>query len=427
MSMYHIRNTCIAFTLGLAGQTFGQLHEAPSTVEQSSAANAELLADAQTRLDLTSDSSSRGGHDGSFYLSDPEANSRLNISGLMQFRYAYGHIEDEGSKDTYGFYVPRARIWVQGKANDRLSYRIRMQFSGSQKVGFAEERTISGFAELDQAWIAYKLSERVTVRVGEQASEFSRENDLSPQDQLGVNASPTDTVFGLGGYQGIRLGYEGEEVRTYFTFSNGARNKNTMYDDPRNADYALTFKGDWLIEGKWSQFSDFTSRPGSETGVMVGAGVHWENGAQVGSPTENLALLMAIGELSIEGSGWAAYAAVHYSRNTFLSASNQELNDLGMVLQGSLYLSDSIEPYLRFDAVFPDSNRDSRNEEFKTLTGGFNYYPYPTTNDVKLSFDLMYMFDDEAGALVDPSANAGVLASDEDGQIAARAQITLRF
>jgi len=383
---------------------------------------AEVMADAETRSSLLA---TTAGFDNGFFLASEDNAFRLGVGGLLQFRYQYNHRGD--TDDEYGFYNARSRLWFQGHVYEKIRYYIRCQFSGNELVGFAQDRRIDGVLELDRAWVGFELAENWTIRIGEQGSEFSRETDLSPQNQLCVNASPTDSVFGFGGYQGVRVAYQGEDLRGFFVFSEGARNINSDFGDPRNAQYALTFKGDWKLAGEWSQFSDFTSPPGSDTAVMLGAGVHWENGAQVGDPSENLALLGAIFEVSVEGDGWTLFGSFNYLRNTFESPDNEELNDFGVVVQGSVYLTETIEPFLRFDAVLPDSNRAVRNDDFMTLTAGFNWYLMPRSNAAKFSFDVLYMFDEQATSLVSPSSNVGVLTSEDPDQITARAQFTFVF
>lgn len=411
--------TAVAFTLQLAPLAHAQEPLAPDEIR---AIAAEVMADAETRSSLVGQSA---GYDGGFFIAGDDAAFRLSVGGLLQFRYQYNHRED--ADDKAGFYNARSRMWFQGKVFEKVDYYIRAQFSGSKPVGFAEEERVNGIFEVDRAWVGFELAKGWSLRIGEQGSEFSRETDLSPQNQLCVNSSPTDSVFSLGGYQGARLAYQGEDLRAFFTFSEGARNINSDFGDPRNAQFALTFKGDWKIAGEWSQFSDFTSPPGSDTAVMLGAGVHWENGAQVGDPAENLALLGAIFEVSVEGDGWSLYGAFNYFNNTFRSPDDDLLHDFGFVVQGSVYLTDSIEPFLRFDAVLPDAHRENLNQDFMTLTAGFNWYLMPRSNAAKFSFDVLYMFDEQATSLVSPSSNVGVLASEDDDQITARAQFTFVF
>lgn len=386
----------------------------------------EAIADARTR-DTLQPGSLHAGHDGVFFIAGDDGRFRLNVGGLVQFRYAYTHRSGSGEDDDQGFFFPRVRLWFNGSIAEGVTFRIRGQFSGTEKVGYAQERTVGGQLELDQAWVNLRLNDRWGLRFGQQASEFSRENELAPQDQLGVNASPTDATYGFGGYEGVRLAYQDDALRVFATYSDGMRNKNTDYTDPRNADFAMTLKAECLLAGAWSRFNDFTSRPGEEFAMMLGAGVHWENGAEIGDPAERTSLLGGIVELSLEGDGWTLFGAGHAFRNTFLSPDGRGLYDYGLVVQGGVYLAERIEPFVRFDAVFPDSDRVSRNQEFKTLTAGFNYYPFPGSNAAKFSFDIMYMFDDEAGSLVNPSSNAGVLASNSDDQLTIRAQFSLVF
>jgi len=161
--------------------------------------------------------------------------------------------------------------------------------------------------------------------------------------------------------------------------------------------------------------------------MLLGSGVHWENGGEVGDPARGLSVLGAIAELSLEGNGWSLFGAFHYIRNTFLRTGDEHFDDFGVIVQGSVYLTDRIEPYARFDAVLADPDRPERNGDFRSVTAGVNYYPFPGSNAVKASMDVMYMLDDEADALVSPSSNTGVQASTGDDQLAFRVQVTLVF
>lgn len=415
---------CIALSAAWILTTSVVSAQAYTTPDEVRAIVAQALEDAQTRSSLTQ-TAGRAGYDDGFFLQSDDAELRLAIHALVQLRYEWNHFRDQ--PDAFGFFIPRTRLWFAGTIYDDISFYIRGQFSGLRKQLYAEEVPLGGDLQLDRAWVGVPLAKNWTLRLGMQGSEFTRENDLSPENQLGVDASPTDATFGLGGYQGVRIAYQDDLLRAIITSSSGARNINTSFDDPRNANFALTLKTDWKLAGEWDQYSDFTSPPGSELAVLIGAGVHWENGAQIDGVTDDFALLTTIFELSVEGDGWSIFGSFQYLRNTFLAENDEELDDMGFVLQGSYYVTDRVEPYLRFDAVFPDPRRTERNDEFKTLTAGFNYYPFPGSSSLKISCDMMYMFDDEADSLVNPSNNAGVLPSSAGDQIAVRGQVTLVF
>lgn len=383
---------------------------------------AQMLTDAETRSSLLQDSATAG-HDGGFFMKSRDDAFRISPGGLLQFRYTYNHRKDAG--DEYGFSMSRARLWLSGHVYDNISFYVRGQFSGAVKLDAFEDSRDTGGLVLDRAWVGFELTESLSLRLGQQVSELTRENEHSPQSQLGVASSPTDSVFGLGGFLGAQLHARGERMRAWLTFSNGARVVRTDFDDPRNADYALTAKVDYKFAGAWNQFSNFTSRRGSEFAAMFGAGVHWEQGADVGTPATEADLLMAVAELSFEGNGWNAYAAVNYAYNDIRTTSFG--SDLGFVLQGGAFVSENVELYGRFDMVIPNGDRPVENDVFRTWTCGFNYFPISGTLAAKFSADLTYFFDAEATSIVGPSTNTSVLASADGDQFAIRVQFSLVF
>ncbi len=383
---------------------------------------AEMLVDAEARSSLLQDEATAG-YDGKFFLASPDGDFRLNIGGLLQFRYTFNHREVEG--ETEGFELSRSRIWFTGEVYDSISFYLRGQFSGTYKIEGFEEASDSGALVLDRAWIKFKFDDVWSLAIGQQVSQMTRENEHAPQDQLGVASSPTDSVFGLGGFMGAELHARGENTRAWFTVSNGGRVVRSDFDNPRNADYALSVKVDHKFAGEWGQFSNFTSARGSEFAVMIGAGVHYEQGAVVGAPAMSTDLLLAVAELSFEGNGWNAYAQFQYAYDNVESPNFG--SDIGFVVQGGYYIADPIEIYGRFDMVIPDNDRAVENDVFQTLTAGFNYYVFPGSNALKFSTDLTYFFNAESTSIVSPNTNTSVLASAEDNQFAVRVQLSLLF
>ncbi len=357
----------------------------------------------------------------------PEDFPSFTIGGLLQTRYTISHVED--SDDVTGFSIPRARLWIKGEVTESIGYYVRGQFSGEQAVPFFEEAQIDGILELDRAYISFALSENYSLRAGQQVFEMSRENEHAPQDQLGVNASATDSVFGLGAFKGIQLHGRFEDWRFWGTYNDGSRNTNTSWAADGQADFGLTGKVDYKFSGEWSQFGQFTSFRESDFAAMIGLGAHWEDGAVAGDPAAETQLFQLVTELSLEGNGWNFYGAFHWSHNDFQMP--MFVDDFGVVAQGGYFVTDDVELYGRYDVVLPDSERADNPMErggiFQTLTAGCNHYITPASNSLKLSGDVVYFFDSEADSLVQPSDRTSVRASDEGGQFAFRLQISAQF
>lgn len=408
-------------TLALAAEA-----SPPPSADEVRAIVAEMLADAERRSSLLQ--STGAGHDGGFFIASPDGAFRLNIGGLIQFRYTYSHIEDEGpdvDRDDAGFQVSRARLWFSGTVHENIGYYIRAQFSGTTpEPGFAD-RSQTGVAELDRAYVDFALRDGLHLRAGQMVSDLTRENEHSPDAQLAAAPSPTDSAFNTGAFTGLQLRAFGEDTRAYLELGNGARIARKTFDDARAADYSIAMKVDRRLAGEWSRFSDFTSFPDSGYAAKVGAGVHWENGADVDGPDSDLSIVLAVAELSLEGDGWNAFTALHYSRNDF---QGDDLDDYGFVVQGGLFFDDHNELFARFDGVFNDDDRAAGgNGDFKTFTAGWNHYPIAGTTAVRFTVDAQWFLDPESESIVSPSTNLAIRASAEEDQFAIRAQVSVRF
>lgn len=410
----------VAGVLGMAPAAGAQASDGAAHDEIRSI-SARVLADSRTRSSLMSDGGA--GYDESFFIAGEGDSFRLTAGAVVQFRYQYFRRRSEPNES--GFSVSSLRLLFGGHIREDISFLIRMGLTGTRQVpGFAE-RSIEGAAEVERAYMQFRLDPNWSLRAGVQVFYLTRESEHAPQDQLGVNASPMNSVFGAGSFEGVQLHARYEHVRAWFTFGDGLRSDNTDLGDPGAADAALSFKGDWKIAGEWERFSEFTSFPGSEFAAMLGAGVHWEDGAEVGDPEEDLTLWLFVAELSFEGDGWNVYAALNVARDDFESIT--ERTDLGFVVQGGVFVASRLELFGRFDGVYPDPDRDVDAERFRSIAVGFNHYPFGHTVNAKLSVDVISFLDDVEGSLVQPSDGTGVLAGTRSGDFGVRVQFTLAF
>ncbi|MFG0274191.1 MAG: porin [Phycisphaerales bacterium] len=415
-----------AVSLGVATAVLGAGPGSAQDSDEVRALVAEVLADAEARSSLLRSSGS--GHDGGFHIEDPEGAFRLNIGGLIQFRYTYNHIEDEGPDyidDESGFEVARARLWFSGRVHEDIGYYVRAQFSGTTPEPGFTDRTLTGVAELDRAYMDFALRDGLHLRAGQMVSDLTRENEHSPDSQLAAAPSPTDSVFNTGAFTGLQFRAFGEDTRAYLELGMGARGARRSFDDSRSADYSLSLKVDRRLAGDWARFGEFTSFPGSDFAAKIGVGAHWENGAEVTDPGVDLSIFFGVMEISLEGDGWNAFTALHYSRNDY---EGDGLDDYGFVVQGGAFFDDHNELFARFDAVFDDDDRAAGgNGDFRTLAVGWNNYPVAGTTAVRFTVDAQWFFDAESDSLVNPSTNLAIRASAEPDQFAVRAQVSLRF
>ncbi len=404
---------------------------------------AEMLADSETRSSLLQ-SGGTAGHDGKFFLASPDGNFRLNVGGQVQFRYTANFRDDDGmigfDDDDDGIIDRSERVDdFEGGFQTR---RTKLTFSGHvyepelrYKVQGAFDRAGGAFI-LEDAYVEYDMSNGWSVRWGQFKLPLLREELVSSKYQLAADRSVANELFNQGRSQGIQVTYADEMWRFRAAFSDGLASANSdLGADP--ADWAITGRVEVLIAGEWSQFKDFTSEPGSDYGVMVGAAGHFEQSPDVPGGTVIDRFSYTV-DASVEGDGWNVFAA--FIGNTLsdvpVGLGTQDADNFAFVVQGGLYVAEDIEIFARYDHIFLDDDVFVGDDEFKTLTAGANYYMYG--HAAKFTADVQWFFDSTdglfagaaAGGLAGAGANTGIGlldSGDEDGQIALRFQFQLLF
>ena len=188
------------------------------------------------------------------------------------------------------------------------------------------------------------------------------------------------------------------------------------------ADIALTaYVENRLLGDSWAPFSASSSPCGRPSTVKVGLGSTIQSGGQTGD-TDSLSLWYVSGDIRGAGSGWNVLGQFIYTRaergEGFGTESGQTFRDIGFVVQGGAFVSRRFELFMRYDHVIPDGNqRDlsvtpgSGTDDFRTWTGGFNFFFMPGTPLGKLTVDYQYMFDAQTTSIVPVAFNSGVFAS----------------
>ncbi len=175
--------------------------------------------------------------------------------------------------------------------------------------------------------------------------------------------------------------------------------------------------------------------------MKLGGGVHFEQSPRVPGPLPPVGIgtietdtLAWTGDVMIQGDGWNFFlmgVGLHSSGN----GPGPSTDDYGFMVQGGYFVTDDIEPFVRYDVIIPDSGRAGGGSAFNTLTFGANYYIHGQA--AKLSLDVQYYFDavsDNAlvnavttGAAGSATNRIGLLPSVEEGQVAVRLQLQLMF
>ncbi len=355
----------------------------------------EMLADADARSSLLQ-SSGTAGHDGHFFLASPDGDFKMEIEGQIQFRYLVNHRQAGSGADdlTPGFQTRRTKLVFAGDVYDKFFYKVQGAFSRS-----------SGSFKLEDAKVGYKFDNGVKLQWGQFKLPFLREELVSSKRQLTVDRTFLNARLGQSRSQGAQISYTADRVRVFGAYSDGLKSKNTdLGSEP--ADYAITGRIEYLGDGSWKQFKDFTSPRGSDFAWMLGAAGHWQKGPDGRPGAIDIERFTWTADASVEGDGWNLYAAMIGNHvNPAVGAGSDEY---GWMVQGGVYLTDKLESFVRFEELLPE-----RGPAFNALTIGANYYIHG--HAAKFTVDVQYFLDDPAASFISGNGALGDVTKSETG------------
>jgi hypothetical protein len=351
----------------------------------------------------------------------------FGIDGLIAVRYEYNHREDDGtgsSRNQQGFHNTATRINFRGSLYDEFGYWVRLN---------ADE--FGADPSIDAAMGIWRIKDSTTLVFGQFPNLLTREQGI-PLDKLMVQeSSPTNFTFDPFAYKGLMLAYHRPRIILRGIINDGYRSlSNSFFSEP-SADWAIAGQIVGMVVGDqddWNRFNNFTSRSGSDFAWQFNVAFHLQQGDSNLDPDGGSSddLFLGILESSIEGDGWNFYTSAYYRRTepiTDISADNFGVSDMGLVLQGGVWVASKYEAYSRFDITAPDNDRLTDGDDFRTFTVGANYYPRPHTDNLKVGLEALYMPDAEASSIVEPSVFSSVRASPAGDQWVVRLQTTIRW
>ncbi|MFZ4573447.1 MAG: hypothetical protein ACOYN0_03555 [Phycisphaerales bacterium] len=397
---------------------------------------AELMNDSATRSSLLQGGGGSAGHDaGGFSIGDGSGNNQLYLGGAMQFRYQHSFRDKDAVGDqndfTHGFSNENVRFWTYGHVWSKdLTYKI--QFHHEAEGGW----------ELEDAFGMYAFDNGLAVKWGQFKAPVFREENIDSEKQLAIGRSNSNEIFSQGYSQAVALQYASDAFRVVGAFGDGASTANTDFDSGSEADYALTARFDFKIAGSdWDRFLDFTSFRSQDNAGLVGGAIHWQDGGETGG-TVDASLLAYTVDFSWEGPGWNVYVAgmgLTQEDNT----SNTDSDDFGLLAQGGIFVSDQVELFARWDAIFWDSDRTDLNgdaiDDNHFLAAGVNYYISPESHAVKFTGQVSWALNatpfadtGEVDANGDPILasvfnNNSILGQSEDNEITLGFQMQVMF
>jgi hypothetical protein len=348
----------------------------------------DVLADADARTSLVGDGVLGGWSDG-FFLASSDGRFKLTIGGLMQERFLMNYQKDGfvSSSDRWrgGLENTRTRLDIGGYIFDRdTSFYVQAGW------GYLDPNALSGNpllrigARLWDSWIKFKLNEQWSAKVGVFMLPFTRESLVSDKYQMAVDRSLMDYRLGLARSQGIEFTWAHENKRVFLSTTNGSITLNGIPAGAGNptppwgalqqdAEWAFTARAEFLLEGNWAQFKQFTSPMGSEQATMVGIAVHGQQGERTGGggPKQDQYGVTADLSMNFDGMSFFLSGTMHNQKN--VSAAIPNADWVGYLAQASTYMTDKTELFMRFEGGGVRQN-SMGGDDVHILTTGVNWY-----------------------------------------------------
>lgn len=403
-----------------------------------SLAQRELQADAASRTSFQGDGA--GGSGGGVYgplgftIGDASGGNTLGVGGSLQFRYNASFRDESPARDdtATGFSTQLTRVRVNGTLAGTLDYRVRL-FAGTAGTPIVEEAFAS--AALAEGW-------RVTW--GQFTLPTIRENILDSEATQGAGFSTVSEYFNQGFSQGVMVAYEAQRWRAFAAWSDGLATINTDFlagDATTEADYALSVRAEGLLldqpEAGFARFADATSfRDSAPDQVLLGAALHWQDGGSTGSTLDRSTLQYTI-DVAWKTPGVSVGAALVGQHIDSAGADSRD--DFGATLQAGVFLTEQVELFARYDALFIDEAAlgpaGDVPDPLSTVTLGANYFPLAGSSAAKLTVQAAWMTDGVAGLETSPTggliagsgSSNGLLGESSEGEVAVVMQFQIVF
>jgi len=401
----------------LAGTAIAASSVNAQSLDQTREYAAEVLADAQQRTSLLGSSA----HHANFGLTSADGTSTLNISGAHQARYTFTFRDDNnGAQDEIetGFSNGHTLVQLDGSVvSPDTTYELQLYVDAS-----------GGFV-LRNAFIGHNFGNGTSGMVGQMVAPVTRESmqDDNFRNQR-IERSIVDQVFGAGVLQGAALSHtdDANSWRVTAGFHDGAATANTAYNSAAESEWAFTVRGDFAVEGTVDPFYGNLRNfgTGGDDAMIVGGYFHVQ---QSNDPTTTL-IQGGADFLMASKDGWNVYAAGHL-RSFDPGGTADEFLDMGLNLQGGMFINEQNELFAGWDMVIPDDDRGATADPFNTVTVGINHFPFVGSQAVKISGALIIFVDatTDSGGLVGQMTNAGLLTDTEGGQVSLMGQAQVTF
>lgn len=468
----------------------------------------DVLADAESRTSFQQAPVTAGYKNG-FFIASADGAFTMKLQGLMQTRFVWDHLSGDpnsisypnapdSKQSRYGWEIPTAQLTLSGTLWDQtFEYMIRGGYSNDPTVTIEDQGyggsgsriatpslsdqaialygSGSGTLRLYEAWARANLSQDWAFRVGQFRLPFDREFLVYDAYTMLASRSLISTKLGVGFSQGVELEYYGDSLRWKVAYSDGGTdsiggsNLALVGTSPINtpwyqtqADWAITSRLEYKVNGLWEDFRQFTSPRGEDYGLLVGAAVHYQQGKPwysqdvvTGTGDDYNNWLNLTADVTANFGGASLFASVYWSNISSGAAQvlqyspggfgaqpsyyASSTNVFGFLVQGAMYVSDEIELFAQFEygtssGPFNLPNTSLQPQGFapanfnepgdlSLLTFGFNWYFHGQnakwTTDFGITFNSVSYFWSDLGY--------GLRATDKSNQFLLRTQWQLFF
>lgn len=366
----------------------------------------DVLADADTRASLLQ-AGMTSGYDNGFVLGSSDANWLLRTNFLMQQRFNFNWQDDGPGIDTtrYGFENTRSKFIMSGNVVNPTWYYLVDINVGS---GTGQTGTLN-------AYLGHDYGNGWKIQMGSMKLPFTREALVDDQFQLAVERTNIDSIFGGGYVDGLMVRYAGESLQFMGTFSDGFGTGQTPWQT-LDTEFAITARGEYKFSGTWDQFKDFSNTKADESGVLLGAAIHFQNGEN-GTPATETDFVAFTADASLEFGGANLFGSVAFVDT---ETGTVDVSPFAIVLQGGFFITDNWELFGRlewadFDVVGA--------EDLSIFTVGATRYF--SGQNAKWTTDVGFGL--EEVEVADPITAWRVDAPGQDGQIVLRTQLQILF
>ena len=205
----------------------------------------DVLADADTRASLQGSGSNAGYNDG-FTVASSDGNWSLKMNGLLQT--SWSNVDDD-TDDTQGWGFDTGTTWMNFSGTIAGDYSYDIRYNWDNQAG-----------DLEWANASFALGDGMDLTMGSQKMAASRIALIDDQNQLGID----DEDYTVG--NGVTLGYTSDQLRAWLQVVNYDANGAVAND----SQYNWNVRAEYMVEGNWGQFDEFTSADGGSAGTLIG-------------------------------------------------------------------------------------------------------------------------------------------------------------